>query len=376
MSLNKSNLSQPYPRLENLDFLRGLFVILALDQHFTYYVNMWYVEYFRDAIALTSTYKVHFPMIGHVISADQFTITLGLIFTPWVSQVYLTMAAFNLAKRMPREFKNVLGTKLKIFLMIFLFFVVENFMVAPNTGQAISFYPIMLWMIILGIISLVYAYAQIQGIIVITVMSLARFLIPMEMFSNFLQSVIAVNIHPGFEYDARIEYFFTSGCLGFLMGYVHYHRPQIKNLKDYYFILAGLVLVAFYVAYGDRFIIDGTNAFANEHMLAQTFSGTAYILGIQAIVISAFLWLEKRSLRVKFPIISWVGANSLLVFAFHRVLFVRLIAPLSILIGTWFDRTIAASTIEIYSYIGVTLMICNAIKKYKVFDMIIEKSGA
>src|SRR6218665_1977288 len=84
MSLKKNNSDESRPRLVNLDFLRGLFIILALDQHFTYYINMWYVDYFRDTMALTSTYAVHFPMIGKQVSSDYFNHLLAIIFTPWV----------------------------------------------------------------------------------------------------------------------------------------------------------------------------------------------------------------------------------------------------------------------------------------------------
>jgi hypothetical protein len=99
MSLKKNNNGELSSRIVNLDFLRGLFIILALDQHFTYYINVWYVDYFRDAMALTSTYAVHFPMIGKTVPTDSINHWLAIVFTPWVSQIYLTMAAFNLAKK-------------------------------------------------------------------------------------------------------------------------------------------------------------------------------------------------------------------------------------------------------------------------------------
>jgi hypothetical protein len=374
MLLNRNNdEGTSKTRIVNLDFLRGLFIILALDQHFTYYINMWYVEYFRDSMALTSTYRIHFPMIGHQIATDKFNHILGLIFTPWVSQIYLTLAAFNLARKSPFIFRNELGARLKVFALIFVFFMMENFIVAPNMGQAISIYPIMLWMVVLSILSLVYSFIGIRGILVLTVLSFFRWLIPIEIVSNFFQSFIIYNIHPGFEYDARIEYFFTSGCLGFLMGYVHYHQPNLKKVKDYYFILMGLVFVAFYIAYGESFVIDPSNAFMHEHDLAQSFSGSLYILGIQAIVISAFLWMEKKTIQFNFPIISWVGLNSIFVFAFHRIFFVRILGPLSTLFGSIYGRTIGASSLEISTYVLITIAVCYFIKKTQMGELILPK---
>ncbi|MFA6237377.1 MAG: hypothetical protein WC635_08640 [Bacteriovorax sp.] len=314
-------------------------------------------------------------MIGQTIATDRFNHILGLIFTPWVSQVYLTLASFNLAKKSQLIFKEKLWQKLKVFGLIYLFFLMENFIVAPNMGQAISFYPIMLWMVIMSILAVVYSYTGIKGILAVTLLSLLRWTLPIDIISNLVQSFVVYNIHPGFEYDARIEYFFTSGCLGFLMGYAHYHLPHLKTKKDIYFILTGLVFVAFYVAYGDTFIIDPANAFAHEHDLAQNFSGTLYILGIQAIVISSFLWLERKSIRLKVPVFNWVGMNSILVFSFHRIFFVRILAPISVLIGSLYGRTLGASTFELYTYVGITIAVCFFIKESRLGDIILQRKG-
>lgn len=104
-------------------------------------------------------------MIGKQVSSDFYNHLLAIVFTPWVSQIYLTMAAFNLAKKDQLTFRSEIGNKFKVFGMILLYFILENFIVAPNTGQAVSFYPIMLWMIILGFISLIYNYVGIRGIL-------------------------------------------------------------------------------------------------------------------------------------------------------------------------------------------------------------------
>jgi hypothetical protein len=373
MSLKKNNSDELRPRLVNLDFLRGLFIILALDQHFTYYINMWYVDYFRDTMALTSTYAVHFPMIGKQISSDYFNHLLAIIFTPWVSQIYLTMAAFNLAQKDQLTFGIEIGNKFKIFGMILLYFILENFIVAPNSGQAISFYPIMLWMVILGFISLIYNYVGIRGVLIFTLLTLLRFVIPVEYLSDFFEEVIQGRIHPGFEYDARFEYFVLSGCLGFIMGYVHYHMPLYKHKKDLLFAGLGALLVLIYVLIGDTFVVPYDDFFRTEHDLARTFSGTAYIIGIQAIVISAFLWLEKKNIKMNIPLINWVGIYSLMIFALHRILFVKLIAPISIMIGSLTGRTLGASIVEIYIYVFITLGICYFINKSPISDIVLQR---
>ncbi|MBC7712834.1 MAG: hypothetical protein H7177_05820 [Rhizobacter sp.] len=334
---------------------------------------MWYVDYFRDAMALGSTYAVHFPMIGKQIPTDQINIWLAVVFTPWVSQVYLTMSAFNLAKKPQEIFAKEASGRLKIFGLIFLYFVLENFIVAPNLGQAISFYPIMLWMIVLSLLSLVYKYIGIRGVLVFTLLALLRFILPVEILSDSFEMFMKAHVHPGFEYDARFEYFVLSGCLGFIMGYVHYHLPSYKQNKDFLFALMGIAFIGIYLLIGDKFTVPADDVFSTEHDLARTFSGTAYVLGVQAILISFFLWLEKRNIKINIPILNWVGIYSLLIFALHRIFFVRLIAPVSVMVGSLTGRTLGASFAEVFIYIFITLSLCYFVKATPLSDIILQK---
>lgn len=157
------------------------------------------------------------------------------------------------------------------------------------------------------------------------------------------------------------------------MGYVHYHLPLYKHKKDLLFMGFGTLLVLIYVLIGDTFVVPYDDFFITEHDLARTFSGTAYILGIQAVVISSFLWLERKDIKFNIPLINWVGVYSLLIFALHRILFVKLIAPISIMIGSLTGRTIGASIVEIYVYIFITLGICYFVKKSQLVDVVLQR---
>ena len=314
-------------------------------------------------------------MIGKQISTDVINHWIAYLFTPWVSQIYLTMAAFNLARRDQTAFKEDLSSKFKIYGLILIYFIFENFLVAPNLGQAISFYPIMLWMLILGLISLVNKYLGFKGVVALSLIALFRFVIPVELISDLFEEVIQNNIHPGFEYDARIEYFILSGCLGFIMGHVHYHFARYKHNKDLLFMGFGILLIMIYFLIGDPFIIYDNDFFRTEHDLARTFSGTAYIIGIQALVISGFLWLEKKSVKINLPVINWIGIYSLMIFALHRIFFVKIIAPVSVLLGSLIGRTLSAATWEIYLYIIITLGMCYFVSKSSIFEVILQKKS-
>lgn len=373
--MKKNNNDELSTRIVNLDFLRGFFILLALQQHFTYYINMWYVDYFRDTMALTSTYAVHFPMIGKQIASDTLNYWFAMVFTPWVSQIYLTMSAFNLARKDQGTFSESIFSRFKIFGLIFLYFVFENFIVAPNFGQAISFYPIMLWMVVLGLLSVVYKFLGIRGVLALTFVALLRFIIPVELISDFFEEMIKTKIHPGYEYDARFEYFILSGCLGFIMGYIHYHMVSYKHKKDVMFMALGAALVLIYLAIGEPFTMYRDDFFRTEHDLARTFSGTAYILGIQAIIISAFLWLERKKIILNVPILNWMGIYSLMIFALHRIFFVKIIAPTSVMFGSLFGRVLTASTLEVYIYIAITLALCYFVRISPLTDIILQKKN-
>ncbi len=366
---------QDRQRIVNLDFLRGLFIILALDEHFTYYMNMWYVEYFRDAAALRTTYSIHLPMIGKQLPADLFNYILGTIFIPWVSQIYLTMSAFNLAAKTPEKVKETLKSRLTLYGMLIVLFIFEVFLVSPDFGQSISIYPFILWMIVLGLISVLYSLFGMKSIWILLFFSLLRFIFPVDEWSDAFQEYMMTNIHPSFEYDARIEYFLTSGCLGFILGHCHYYVEKIKETKDYLFIGLGILMCAVFFLTGGYYLpSDWTNALSNEHETARTLLGCFFLWGAQMAVISFFLLLERKNIKINFPLFTWISMNSLLVFFFHRILLIKVVVPISTFLHTMFGKVHTAGSIEVWSYIFIVIFMVYLIKKFRFFDLLFAEN--
>ena len=129
-------------RIHCLDFLRGFFVFLALWQHFGFYLNYWYINYYQGWSFWGELFQPHSPFVGNAIPADRVGYLAAWFFTPWVSQIYLFLAAFNLAKPSQNTNRN---QKVGIFVGLFLLFTFENFIVAPNIGEALSLYPCLLY---------------------------------------------------------------------------------------------------------------------------------------------------------------------------------------------------------------------------------------
>lgn len=369
ISLHQSNIEER-PKITNFDFLLGFFVILAMDEHFTYYLNWWYLDFFKEFSALKATYQVHLPMLEKNLHTDHFNALLGNIFIPWVSQIYLSLAAFKLAGKDSVTLNKNLFSRIKIYLLIILVFIFENFFVAPDFGQAISIYPISTWMIILTLLTFVYAKLNIKGIIIILIISLTRWLFPIEQLSDFFQSTMIKNIHPGFEYDARIEYFLTSGCIGFILGYIYYHKELVKEKIFISAIIIGTLLASTFFITGGSFYSDPTNSLSNEHELARTIQGSIYIWGMIIAIISIMATLEIKKIKIDVPVINWVGKNSLTIFGTHRILFLKIIMPVSMFIGAMTGRTIGASTLEIYIYISCSIGLGWLLQRLKLYRII------
>jgi hypothetical protein len=358
-------------RIHNFDLLRGFVIFLALYQHYVFYLNIWYVTYFRDVDVLNQAYDVHKSMMGQPLKMDTMAYVFGLVFIPWVSQIYLTLAAFNLSRKKDAEFNKSYPMKIKIFIFIFIFFILENFLVAPNFGEAISFYPIMAWMVILSVIATLYRYLGVRGVWGLFLLSLLIWLMPETTNTSDFVSFMQKHVHHLYEFDAEITYFLSSGCIGFLMGHYYHHRDWGAK-REVTLIGAGLFLVVLWSIFGEENTGNYLNIFASEHFLAETFFGSMFILGIQLILIPLFLLIEKYfNYSIHMPILNYVGVESLSIFALHRVLFVFIFAPVMLFIGTIFNQPLINSTLIIWPLCGLVFCINYFMKKTKIHEIIL-----
>lgn len=333
-------------RIVNFDLLRGFFIFLALWQHFAYYLNVWYVEYFREHGVLEKSYLSHKHMISYNLPVDFFSHWAAWFFTPWVSQVYLTLAAFNLAKRTQEEFKSVFTTKLKIFGLLYFFFFMENLIVAPNFGEGISFYPIMSWMVILSLNAIAYRFFGIKGVLVLFALSFVKWLLPESFFEGGgIEFWMQENVHAQYEFDAQVDYFLSSGCMGFILGWLYHHKKEWGQKREAIQFVIGFILLMIWVIWGEKFTVNFMDVFETEHDLADDFLGLLSILGVQLMVLSSFLFIEMKGIALKLPLLNWIGVNSLPIFAFHRIVFICFLVPFmmvaaslmnTILLNTWY----------------------------------------
>lgn len=322
-------------RLHTFDILRGFFIFLALLQHYTYFNNVWFIYFFRNGEALSTNYSFYQDVVGKALAMDNILYTLAINFIPWVSQIYLTLAAFNLSKRNQLEFRSTMGGKLKVFLLLFVFFTLENFVVAPNFGGAISLYPIQTWMLLLSALTLVYAIFGTFGVIGWMLIGLVIQLLPTELM-DMIEGVLQVLWHPDFEIDARPHYFWVSSCLGFLLGRLYYTKKLNQPSR-----LAGLCVFGFLMCLpywlGDTpFTVDRFDVFKTEHDLSFFIEGNLFLWGAQIILLSMALTLEHFKLSRPLPVVTYLGIASLPIFALHRIFYIHIYGPIREFLGAKF----------------------------------------
>jgi len=327
---------------------------MAVFEHYTGYLNYWYIDFFTREHALwDSFYLSHKAMAGHLLPMDQLTAHASAWLIPWVSQIYLALAAFNLSRRSQASFRTQLGGKLALFASIILMLYVEGLVIAPNFGEAISFYPVMLWMCLLALFSMVYAWFGIRGMLVLTVLSLLLDQLGVQDLLGHIDSWMKLHVHPEYELDARLDLFMASGCFGFLYGWCWHQRPQWRDRLNRLVFTLSLIALAVYFLFGESCAVDINDIYADEHELALDMIGRAGIWGMEFLVIGAVLWLHQRNIRLCWRPLNWIGMYSLTVFIFHKSIFVHLWGPMLL----WW--TARQGTILPNSF-GLIMLLCTA----------------
>jgi hypothetical protein len=356
------------------DVLRGFFIWLALWEHYGCMLNTWYMWYFKESNALSvGLYESHQKMIGSFNHPDSVSMWAGHTFIPWVTEIYLTMAAFNLAKRSQEEFSKTWLNKIWLFFLIFCFFVGEKFIVATSFGEAISLSPLLTWMIVLSIISVLYRFMGLTGVVFLFVISMLQWWLPFP--SGSLELWMQTNVHPMMNLDAGLQHFASSGALGFMLGYLYYHYPKLLGKLQWgYLILAGLVLGVVGNYFAPPFDFPFTDLYRDEHLKTSTFPGTIEILGIQMVVIILALVAHMKGIKIPkvLSLLLWMGVNSLAIFAFHRIFFMQMWMPVVTWVTAYMHTTIPNNTWFIWSAIGVHLVFSYWLIKSRIFRIIMR----
>lgn len=347
-------------RIQCLDFLRGFFVFLALWQHFGFYINYWYVNYYQGWSYWGELFEAHVPFVNIQISVDYLSHLAAWFFTPWVSQIYLFLAAFNLAKPSSHKNKN---QKIAVFCGLFLLFTFENFIVAPNIGEALSLYPLQTWMICLILIFIVSDKFQEKGIWFLFFTGLCLSILPADNLINSFEQMGREYIHTNFEIDARPHYFLSSACLGYLFGR-SWWISRLDNWKQW--LVASTILILLWIIFGQEFNVNPSDVFASEHDQAKNIFGLFGIHGIELLIVGTFLFFYRKGFDVRIKFFNWIGRYSLLVFFLHRIIFTKIIMPIRMLVYNVWEFKIEAHFYEFWFYILIIVFCAWLTRKLRI----------
>ncbi|MDB2384754.1 hypothetical protein N9V90_02855, partial [Endozoicomonas sp.] len=267
-------------------------------------------------------------MVGKQLPMDALSASLTTYLIPWVSQIYLALAAFNLSRKPQTVFSPELKNKLVLFAACYLALLAESMLVAPNFGEAISFYPVMLWMLLLALFSTIYALFGINGmLLLIPLAAISTFLLDNSLFTP-AQTWMQTHVHEDFEIDSHFNQFILSGCLGFVYGWFWHHGQRGKKYINHMVIMTSLYAFLAYLLGGELPMIDRYNIYAHEHDMNSSLINHLGVLGIEFLVLSTVLILHQKQISLKWKPLNWVGVYSLPIFLLHKIIFVHFWGPL------------------------------------------------
>ncbi|SMF38529.1 hypothetical protein [Pseudobacteriovorax antillogorgiicola] len=309
-------------RLKSLDILRGVIILLAFVQHYGYFLNVWGSAYLNQYDLLPSSWgDIHLNPSGVVVS------WMVQYLTPYVSQLYLMLAAFNLGLKSSKIHEpGVYKRQMKRYAIIFGLFSIENIFVASEFGAIFTFHPLLAWSVILGTITTIrYLFPRwYHSVLVIMIPILYYVLAPM---SGTLELRVCGFIGPGCEYDAQLEYFFPSALIGLFLGefFSTANKAQWSTL-----LVCSIIFTMVSLFWMPNHQVNPNNILEFEHLFFQSLEGLSHTLlvNLTIVMLAARLNIGYRCLGFATKVLEWTGKKSLQVFLWHKVLFIYVIGPI------------------------------------------------
>lgn len=330
-------------RLKTFDFLRGFFIILALLEHYAYILNFFFLKYYSPLWFDNLQYP--FPYASTPMPVDLFTGMLGIVFIPWVSQVYLALASFNLGLKGDLT-KSQLKSNLKKYGFVFMFFTLEKFIIGKSLGEVLSLHPLQTWMIVLTGISLgLYYLGKTKTFIIGIALGVSVFIpilnSPFDQLELYIKSFLSE-----FSLEARPQIFAISALIGFWLGYSFRH--SLFGPKRYLkFLTLSMLMVVIFFIIGPKNDFSVSNVLYYEYDWSYIPFGALTIWSTILLVILSACKLESTGRAIKVPIVNMIGMKSLWYFAFHRISFIFLYLPLRVIMANLFHWKISNTIWEI-----------------------------
>ncbi len=360
----------PTKREHALDALRGMAIVLAMVEHYIAFLQVWYTGYFREMRLLDSSFALFKPRIGTVLAMDDGLHHLAVWFIPWLTQLYVFLAAANLARRPRAAFARVYPRKLQLFAVLFVAFTAEQMILARDAGEMLLFGPTQLWCVLLALIATLYRYVGVWPVAALFAAAWTRFLLPVHALERGIQEWARGAIHPSVFIDAWADVFLPAATAGFLFMIVTRKWPRA------WIPLTGAALGAILVYKLTRpaFDVPRDRIFATEHLVTSWASGQAAVLGMLVLTTVAATMIDRTRWSRPVPLLSWAGRQILPLYLVHKIYFVFFWMPLRDLVATGVGQAPELTVYEVLPAVASCLVFLWVGQKARLFDLLAERA--
>lgn len=354
-----------------LDALRGFAIIFAIVEHYIAFLQVWYAGYFKEYRFIDGAFAVFKPRIGQVLAMDETCHALAVALIPWLSQLYIFLAAANLARRERKDFAAVYPRKMRLFAVLFAAFTIEQMILARDFGEMLLFGPTQLWCLLLAVIATLYRFGGAWPVAALFALAWLRFLLPSAPLEAAAQRWVATNIHPSVLIDAWPDIFLPAATGGFLFTILMKRRRATVPLA-----VAALLGIVWYKATRPPYYVPYDRVFATEHLVTGHAAGQAGVLGMLVLLTLAAGLLDKTRLNRPWPLLSWAGREILPLYLVHKIYFVFFYMPLRDVIAARTGNLPVLSIYEIAAAVASVLVFLYVAQKARLFDLLGGKAHA
>ena len=362
----------PARREQALDALRGFAIVFAMAEHFTAFLQVWYAGYFREMRLIDQSFAIFKPRVGQVLAMDDGLHAIAVALIPWLTQLYVFLAAANLARRPRAEFAAVYPRKMRLFAVLFVAFTLEQMLLARDVGEMLLFGPTQLWCVLLAVIATIYRFGGVWPVAGLFAAAWLRYLVPIHAWEHGLQDWLRAAVHPSMFIDAWPDVFLPAATGGFLL--MSAVRGGLTRRKTLSLVAAAVAAIGWYEATRPAFYVPRDRLFATEHLVTSWASGQAAVLGFLVLLTLGALALDRTRWMRPVPLFSWAGRQILPLYLTHKIFFVFFWMPLRDLVATWQGALPELTVAEVFPAVGAALLFLAVAQKVKLFELLSERS--
>lgn len=297
--------------------------------------------------------------------------SICLILLPWITHLFIALSGYNLGKKSRESLRATYRTRLRQYLLLFILFLGENLIAAPDFGSGLAWFPVTVWFPVLAVVLSADVFLGARwtsfvflGIVGFNLLSAYRS-IDIETIGPILEK-----IHPWAQGSTEPLHYLPDALLGLLFARWAGGQEQEKFKSSFLTILiSGCSAVAIsFLLCKSKFKIEPDQLFATDELLYTAPSGQVFIY---AMIVSILAWIHRYSEK-RVPnalgILSWISIHSLGIFLTHRIIFIRILAPLRFHIGSWIGIPMTNTSIELLLYFGSMLILYQTLWISGVFS--------